>query len=367
MLKRHPMKDAKAKCGLLSLYGTSASLLLLGSALTGRVHESSILNHHIHSTSPDHLALLHKEVNTVVSKIRCLPITPNQSPIFRMHQLLSFAPPDSLLSCDEAAKHDLLKQIMHANSSQDAYSCFHTDGPWLQPNRSTGAEAHPDQWLNYLSLAGIPLNMTIYVDEVGFTVEDLLRSSQNNVAGLGELSWTVSAYSGYCVPDSCWTNKYDDSLSLLGLTSQLLDGHSSVCRGTHRLVGLARAWGVLRFSKERWHIALAHRLQQELEIEKNLLRKERFRVPVSDDDRRDHGSHHNFLFTGHSLEWLSISCSPEELRQGWITAAVRQLTADLDAWIATSMPHEIQDDVAWAAACHAVSGLARWRVRSSQE
>ncbi len=114
----------------------------------------------------------------------------------------------------------------------------------MQPGTKTG-QGHRDQWLAVIAQCGLPLQTQLRSDEQAFTIDDWVRQAEHDVPRNLELefSWSLIALTAYRDTDHRWTAR--DGVEYA--TTQLLESElqqsipSSVCGGTHRLIGVAMA------------------------------------------------------------------------------------------------------------------------------
>ncbi len=206
----------------------------------------------------------------------------------------------------------------------------------VEAGSKTG-QGHEDQWLGYLSLSGLKPDTPIKVGDKTYKVIDLLTQAQWDIYQGMEATWTLMALSSYMPMDVKWKNKRGEDWTIDRVV-QMEAGQDiarSACGGTHRLVGLTVA--VKRHLKEGgkltggWKAAddqihgfinLAKQYQQP----DGSFSSNYFQIPArtSADVGEQIGT------TGHTLEFLALAMTDDELKQPWVARAVVRLCQLVD-------------------------------------
>jgi hypothetical protein len=232
----------------------------------------------------------------------------------------------------------------------------------MQPGTKTG-QGHRDQWLAVLAQCGLPLQTKLRSGDHSFTIDDWLRQTEYDVPRNLELefSWTLIALTAYRDTDHRWTARDGVQYS----TTQLLDSElrqsipSSVCGGTHRLIGIAMSLKKRRDEGKPingvW--ADAESLLAESVASAKMNQNPDGSYSVAYLHRpgwtRDLGE--SLGTTGHVLEFLAFAAADETLRQPWVERSVRRLCG---------MLFECKEvDLECGVLYHALHGLSEFRNR----
>ena len=207
----------------------------------------------------------------------------------------------------------------------------------VEPGSKTG-QGHEDQWLGYLSLSGLKPDTPIKVGDKTYKVIDLLTQAQWDIYQGMEAAWTLMALATYMPMDVKWKDKRGGEWTIDRVVQMEAeqDIARSACGGTHRLVGLTVA--VNKHLQERGplqdHVPLeggwktAHDkihgfvdLARQYQQPDGSFSSNYFQLPArtSADVGEQIGT------TGHTLEFLALAMSDEELKQPWVTRAVVRL------------------------------------------
>lgn len=232
-----------------------------------------------------------------------------------------------------------------------------------EPGTRAG-QGHFDQWLAILSQCDVPPEATFIVGPDTFTMTNFVQqvqldSSRNH---LREFSWTLIGLTKYFPTDHTWTDSTGKPWSIGDLVQiEVEQGLANgACGGTHRLIGLSMA---LNRRKQAglpidgpW--ADAERLiQQSIEDARKYqnpngaFSANYFARPGSSPDLAE-----NLGTTGHTLEFLSISLSDEQLQEEWVSRAASYLCEVFERTEEVSLE--------CGALYHAAHGLALYRERA---
>jgi hypothetical protein len=270
-------------------------------------------------------------------------------------------------------------RLLDSKSERRGPFVLRGERPWPRHSGNRfDQEHHRDQFLHYLSMAGVPLEADLFVDGRAFHLRDLLDQSLLEARPSGQLAFTVSAYAFYLQGSRTWSNKFEETLSLAPLVRRLLNSPDSSCAGAHRLGGLARVLAAPNLQQMgemadlwpdiEWHVNQElKRLRQRKSTDGSFELPPESKVAIQNETHR--GTERLVVFyTGHTLEWLMWVLNDREIQEDWIIDAARRLAsavratydmavAELDA-SGTDDAHYQFGEVA-----HAVSGLRRWRDR----
>lgn len=213
---------------------------------------------------------------------------------------------------------------------------------------SKAAQGHPDQWIGYLSqggqdgLHGLNPDDKLVVAGKDYKIGDLLTEAEWNVYPGMEASWTVMAMSVYRPIDYKWTSKDGQEWTferLVGMDAGLpIVGDGASCGGTHRLYALTAA--VNRYMQETGiaEDKLTGGWKKANDVVRDCIHKAKIY-------QQPDGSFSTQFFarpgsspevdttlhsTGHTLEWLDVALTDNELAEPWVTAAVNRLVQLLE-------------------------------------
>ena len=234
----------------------------------------------------------------------------------------------------------------------------------LEAGSKTG-QGHEDQWLGYLSQAGLTTEQPIVVDGQEFKVIDLITQARWDIYDGMEATWTLMAFSTYLPLDAEWQAK-DGSTWTIGRivemeSAQKLD--DSACGGTHRMYGIAVA--LKRYLAEGgktdpagdgpWDHA-QRKVSEAVESARKFQQPDGsfstnyFARPATSPEIATRIS-----TTGHTLEFLTVALSDDDLQQPWVTRAAVNLVENLEK--------TQKFDLECGALYHAAHGLEIYRDR----
>jgi hypothetical protein len=228
--------------------------------------------------------------------------------------------------------------------------------------QGSGMEGHPNQFLSALAQAGLPLDHPIDIDGQIYAIDDLVEQAKYDYHPGQEASWTLIALSTYVPLDATWSNRHGEVFAIDDLVAQeaSVDPRQAACGGTHNLYALAYALN--RYETEGatptrvWRqaadkLAHYHRLTMSLQNPDGLCSTEYYLGRGhSNDPVTQMGT------TGHTLEWLTLYITDDELQDAWFTRAVEAL---LDTFERTST-----QPVDCGAVYHAARALVQYQERA---
>ncbi len=242
----------------------------------------------------------------------------------------------------------------------------------LKPG-SMAAQGHPDQWIGILSqggldgIHGLKPDEKLVVQGKKYTLDDLVKQGEWDVYPGMESPWLLWSLTAYRPLDYKWTSKDGQQWTferLVDMEAGLpVVGELASCGGTHRLYGLSIA--VNRYMQDTGTPAdkLTGGWKRAYDVVQDCIGKARsfqqpdgsfsaqfFLRPGSSPDV-DTTLHS----TGHTLEWLAVALTQQQLEQPWVTAAVDRLCQLLE--------DNSDRPLNCGALYHAIRGLRLYRER----
>lgn len=224
-------------------------------------------------------------------------------------------------------------------------------------------QGHQDQFVAEMAQWGVPADRRVRVEGQDHRFLDFVRQSQMRarVTAGQELSWAIIAVGQYLGTELEWVNEAGERVRFEELMRYELNAsvEAAACGGTHRLFGLNWAYRLHlgRGGREIgvWadvpkKMAQYRDRARELQNPDGTFSTSYFRGWGDDADKQLRVSS-----TGHTLEWLALALSDDELREPWVRNAAGTL-ADL----LTGLRDE---SVESGALYHAVHGLLIYRTR----
>lgn len=222
-------------------------------------------------------------------------------------------------------------------------------------------QGHPEQWLSILGQSGIKSDHKLIFDGHEYQVRDLMQQALWDIYEGKEASWTLTSALIYLGPDAKWkaSGGQEWTVERVVAMEAAQDLSTSACGGTHRLTALNRAARTYRKEhgepkgawaeaekKVRSGIEIARRFQQP----DGALSNNFFTRPGASADNVA-----MMYSTGHTVEFLALSISDEELDAPWMKRAVVKLC---------ELFHNTRAiDVECGSLYHATNGLKKYRER----
>jgi hypothetical protein len=230
------------------------------------------------------------------------------------------------------------------------------------------SQGHQDQFIAEMIQWGLPKETKFRVEGKDYTFADFINHCKMRVRVKKrarekdfrpqELSWAIVVLASHLdkgTRDS-WVNGHGEKLHFEDLMEEEVQAEveNAACGGTHRLFGLTWAYhlhlkgggkteGVWKAVAEKLEVykakAKALRNRRDGSFSTNFF--------VGEQDLPDTGKRINT--TGHTLEWLALAMTEDELRAPWVEDAANALTKMIfDTW---------EKDMDGASLYHAVHGL----------
>jgi hypothetical protein len=230
---------------------------------------------------------------------------------------------------------------------------------------SMSAQGHPDQWIGYLSQCGVKSSDKLMVQGKEYTINDIAKQAEWDIYPGQESCWTLMAFTTFYGSNHTWVNKDGEQWNMERLEGMEagapVTGEKASCGGTHRLYGLTV--GLNRYMKDTGKTRdqlTGGWLKADKVIQDCIRKAHDFQQPDGsfstdffvrpgrnpDVDRTLHA-------TGHTLEWLDVALSNQQLQEPWVTAAVTRLCQLLE--------DNSQRQLDCGALYHAIRGLKLYR------
>lgn len=198
---------------------------------------------------------------------------------------------------------------------------------------SKAGQGHTDQWLAILAQCDLAPDQEILVRGEKFTMRDyvgqVLWDVPRNVQR--EYSWTLIGLTTYLPTDHTWTASDGKQWSIEQLVriEAEQDLHSSACGGSHRLIGMTMA---LNRHLEQggkieggWKLA-DERIQEAIKTARAYQNPDgSFSINYFSRPGRSPDLAQNLGSSGHTLEFLTLAMTDEQLREPWVQRAAVHL------------------------------------------
>lgn len=211
------------------------------------------------------------------------------------------------------------------------------DGLDVQTGPQYVGQGHQDQFIAEMAQWGMPFKRKFKVGGRDFAFSDFTNHSKMraSVKKEQELSWAIIIVAQYYGTDIHWTNTFGEDLHYRDVVKYEVAASidQAACGGTHRLFGMTWAYhlhlknggttdGVWRdvAAKIKNYKDIARELQGPDGACSTAYFKEKGRNP--DPQTR-------ISTTGHTVEWLSLAMTDEELRSPWMQSAVNALAMQI--------------------------------------
>ncbi len=232
----------------------------------------------------------------------------------------------------------------------------------MQPTTKIG-QGHRDQWLAIIAQCGLPLETELTSGEHVFTLGDWLRQTEYDVPRNLELefSWTLIGLTAYRDTEHRWMGRDGVEYSTVDLLASELEQEmsTSVCGGTHRLIGIAMSLNKRRAEGRPitgvWAVAETKLAEAIDSAEQNQNPDGSFSVAYLHRPgwTRDLGE--TLGTTGHVLEFLAFAAPDQTLTEPWVQRSVQRLCQVLDQCRGV--------DLECGVLYHALHGLSEYQQR----
>jgi hypothetical protein len=196
-------------------------------------------------------------------------------------------------------------------------------------------QGHQDQFVAEMTQEGLKPDAPFTVGGKSYTFMDFVRHSQKRarVTDKQELSWALIVVGQNLGTDISWTNSEGEKLKFEDMVRYEVNEpiDTAACGGTHRLFGLSWVYHLHRQNGGKMS-DVWNQVKARTALYQHLAREYQNRDDGSFSTSYFAGKGHakddqlRIGTTGHILEWLALSLSDEELRQGWVQDAVSALS-----------------------------------------
>jgi hypothetical protein len=194
-------------------------------------------------------------------------------------------------------------------------------------------QGHQDYFIAEMAVWGLAPTYRFRVYGRDYTYADFVNHTKMraSVTKNQELSWAIVVIGRYLGTDLEWTNGYGEKLRFEDLVRYELDATISeaACGGTHRLAGLnfvhhlhlqkgGKTEGVWKEIVDK--TAKYRDLAKKYQNADGSFSADFFNGPGNVEDKQ-----RRIYTTGHTLEWLALALSDEELKAQWVQDAANAL------------------------------------------
>jgi hypothetical protein len=300
------------------------------------------------AADPPPLSDLLKRADVVIERVHKRElISERHTPWVIMHAVIAY---EKDLDVHDSATKEKVNAIeyLRTRAKYDGKRIFRVDskGRPAMPTRglrygltkSFKVQDHADQFLMAFADADVSLDEVI-ATEGGkkFKVADMLEASKLRLKDNQELGWTLVAWSRYLPMDGSWKAESGQSYSIEDLVALAIkrDPRRETEGGPHHLYGIAIAlekyqqehegdltgtWKAAREYLDRY-VALARKNQQD---------DGQFSVAMFRSPRKADSPKQLVWATGHTIEWLCVALTAEQLQEPWVRRAVARLLQEME-------------------------------------
>jgi hypothetical protein len=326
--------------------------LLVAIVLSRRIGESS--------TDGQLLDLVDTAINCVKNKeVR----TDHYTPWEVMHAMIPFGKALEVYDAEQGMKVNGIRWLLE-RATFDGKRIFQpVEGgiaSW-DSGQHFQVQDHPDQYLAKLGRAGVALDEKVIIDGQTYTIADMVNAAQLAITPEQEVSWSLTAFILYLGLDAKWKNSAGMEFDIPMVLKMEVEAEPTegACGGTHGLFALAHAVNQMRKAGRTldgpWQEAVEkiERYKQiafEWQDDAGCFSARFFRMPA-----RPTSDDYLLFSTGHSLEFLALACTNQEIGGSKMRKAV-EVTA-------RKLLENLDKDLRKGTLYHAVDGLLLYRQR----
>jgi hypothetical protein len=250
------------------------------------------------------------------------------------HGILGLGPSTMLRNPETGERINAIDYICNGGELRGLRFIPTKDGLDVQIGPQFVGQGHQDQFIAEMGQWGMPAGRKFIVNGKDYTFLDFVNHAKMRarINANQELSWAVVVVGQYLGTDITWTNSFGEELNYEDLVRYELNAsvEDAACGGTHRLFGLT--WASYLHQRQGGQMTgLWKEVDDKLARYKQLARDNQnpdgsfstnfFRGPgnASDMSLRINS-------TGHTLEWLALALTDEELKERWVQDAANALS-----------------------------------------
>lgn len=196
-------------------------------------------------------------------------------------------------------------------------------------------EGHPNQFLAFYAMAGLPLDHKFKAENKTITISSMIRNAKAEVNTDEEITWTLWAFSRYLPWDTEWVSKKGEQWSMETLVRVQMQSNptKSACGGTHGLFALASS--VNNYMKDQkqlrgtW-LEANMRVRQYIEYARSMQNRDgSFSANYFEGPEYASDVNKRVSTTGHTLEFVMEGLPQNKLNETWVRNAVARVARDL--------------------------------------
>jgi len=217
--------------------------------------------------------------------------------------------------------------------SEDGLDVLTAQGPGDQGV----TQGHQDQFIAEMAQWGMPRDRKFKVGGRDYTFEDFTRFSKMraSVTKGQELSWAIIIIAQYYGTEEKWKNTAGEDLTFRDVVRYEVDASidQAACGGTHRLFGLTWAYH-LHLKKNGQTEGVWRDVADKIEKYKALAKEQQGPDGACSTDYfkgkgRNPDKQLRISTSGHTVEWLSLAMTDDELKSDWMQTAVNALAMQI--------------------------------------
>ena len=196
-------------------------------------------------------------------------------------------------------------------------------------------EGHPNQFLAFYAMAGLPLDHKFKAGKKTITISSMIRNAKAEVNTDEEITWTLWALSRYLPWNTEWVSNRGEQWSMETLVRVQMQSEptKSACGGTHGLFALASS--VNNYAKDQkqlrgtW-LEASMRVRQYIEYARSMQNQDgSFSANYFEGPEYASDVNKRVSTTGHTLEFIMEGLPQKRLNEPWVRSAVSRIAKDL--------------------------------------
>jgi hypothetical protein len=277
--------------------------------------------------------LLQERIEAAIAQVKARNVLTTHGFWTVFHAILGLGPELTLYNEATQERINALEYITRGGEMRGLRFIPSPYGLDVQMGPQYVGQGHKDQFAAEMAQWGMKGDQKFIVNGKAYTFLDFVRYSQMNsrTKNPEELSWAIILIAQYIGLEASWTNVDGDKLTLQDCVRYELKEPivGAACGGTHRLFGLAWVYHL--------HLLQGGRTEG---VWKDLADHQRKYVELAKKFQSSDGSFSTSFFeqrgnapdrslkintTGHTFEWLALTLTDAELREGWVQDAANAL------------------------------------------